>query len=177
MLYAIIDTNATEITEKLIGYSDKKKVAAQYYYSLRQLENSSKYKFVKCKKRLIKSIPEYYNYYLVRFGRNYIPSMYYSYAKDDLQTIIFEYKHTMEILTRIFELEKLSQGDRNIIEEAIFIVQDVMDKEMDCVISPNMFKEMESMYREYKAQTFYSEPLHDDEWIPFFDFKDLNEMS
>ena len=170
MLYAVIDTTANSLSEKLIGYHDKKKVVAQYYYSLRQLENSSKYKFVKCKKKLIKSIPDYFEYYLVRFGRNYIPSMFYSMAKDDIQTLCFEYKFTMDILMRIFELEKISQKDKDTIEEALFIVQDIMDKEMDCVISPDSLKDQERMYNEWRSQIMYDAiPLTKEDWVPFFD--------
>lgn len=172
MYYAVIDTSKSDIKSKLIGYHDKKKTAAQYYYSLKQLENSEKYKFVKCKKKVIKQIPEHYDYYLVRFGRNYIPSKYFEFAKDDIYTVIFEYKHTMEILMRIFELEKLSQKDKDTIEESLFIVQDVMDREMDCVISPDQLKEMESMYNEFKQKVFWSEPISEDEWVPFFEVEE-----
>ena len=177
MLYAVVDSTARKPEDKLVGYHEKKKVVGQYYYSLKKEDKLSRYKFVKCKKKSIKKIPSYYEYHLVRLGRNYIPAMYYAFAKDDVQTLAFEYKHTIEILTRIFELEDLSQNNRDVIEKAIFIVQNVMDAELDCVIPPHKFNEMVEMYSEYCRNTFRSEQISDDDWVPFFDLDDGEGLS
>lgn len=169
MLYAVIDSTQSSLEDKLVGYHEKKKVVGQYYYSIKNGSNGSKYKFVKCKPKVIKSISNYYDYHLVRFGKNYIPSMYYECAKEDLQTVVCEYKLAGEILERIFEYEKLGSHDRHIIEEAIFIIQDCLEREMDCVIPPDSFKELNAMYQSYKTEMIWSEPITEDEWIPFSD--------
>ena len=105
ILYAVINPCESSLENKIIGYHEKKKVASQYYYSLKSLNDGGNYKLVKFHKSLLKKIPNYYDYNLVRFGRNYIPSMYYGIAKADLDTVICEYKFTIDILSRVFELE------------------------------------------------------------------------
>lgn len=168
MLYAVINPKANSLEQKLIGYHEKKKVATQYYYSLKTLDDGYKYKLVQCKKKELKRIPDYQDHYLIRFGRNYIPSIYYEIAKENIYTVLFEYTHTMEILQRIFELEKLTPNDKRILEEAIFIVNDQYEKEKDCVIDPNIIARMREMYEEWQRKTIYAQPLNDDEWVDFF---------
>ena len=168
MYYAIINPNAPSTEEKLIGYHEKKKVASQYYYSLRTLDDGYKYKLVKCKKKELQKISDYEDHYLIRFGRNYIPCIFYELAKEDIYTVLFEYTHTMEILQRIFEMEKLSTHDKNIIEEAIFIVNDAYESEKDCVVDPNNINSIREMYNEWKRKTIYAQPIGKDEWIEFY---------
>jgi len=171
MLYAVIDVTAKNISDKLVGYHEKRKVVLCYYFSLKKLMNTEKYKIVRCKKKTIKKIPNYYDYYLIRFGTNYIPSAYYEYYKESSETVLFEYKYVIEILSRVFEFEKLNSQERIAIEKSLMIVQNLLDDELDCVIHPDELKELDDMHERYKSQIFWNDKFDDDDLIPFSDLK------
>lgn len=168
--YAVIDDsiNGKNESEKIIAYHESRRVVSQYYYSL--AKRQKKYKLVKCKGKVIKRKPDYYDFYLVRFGRNYIQTKYYSFAKENLDILLSEYRFSIEILKRTFEVDDLENEEREILEKAILVMQKKMDEELDCITDPTELKYLDDMYNRYRNEIRYEQfELTDEDWYPFMD--------
>ena len=173
-MYAVIDSSKRNAADKLVAYHDKKKIVRTYYEALKKTKDSDKFTLVKCKKKHLKKIPEYYEYYLIRLGNNYIPAMYYEFAKDDFDTMICEYKYVIEILSRVFEFGDMSDSERHNVKKTIITIQELLDNELSSVVSPDVYKRMEELYKEFKYNSGIPETtFNKDDYIPFFDFSEI----
>jgi len=174
MVYAVIDTSVKTSEDKLIGYHEKKKVVSKYYHALVKNDNTDKFKLVKCKNKVLKKIPDYYEYYLVRLGHNYIPALYYEYGNEDIATETNDYKYSIEILMRLFEFGNLNEKDKNHIQKTIVILQESINDALESVSSPDLYKERDEMYKRFKDEMNYYSSLDNDfnEKVPYYDFSD-----
>lgn len=151
---------------KIIGFHDKKSVANRYKERLTQEVKRDDFYVEKKKESQLANLPDYLDLYLIRYGNNYVQSKYYEYIKDDLSTLLNEYKFAIDVLMKIFEYEKISNKKKKILKDAIMIIEDRIDENVDVFLTPDQLERMKSQYDSFRYQ-IYDAGYKDEDWDPF----------
>lgn len=165
--YAVIENSpGTKDKFLLVGYQERKKPVIRYFESISK-EEPKKYKLVKIQKKKLEKIPEYYEYYLVRFGPTFIPMKYYQLAKDSIETEYCDLRYASDVLNRIYRTEKTNEKDKKALERVIILVELMIDELKESATNPQMLKELEQLFEQYRNETYFDKNFQNYEEIPF----------
>lgn len=164
-MFAVIDNNVKrEVYHRIVAYHEKKDVVKRYYQLITNQNPSISYSVIKCKMNLVKQKTDYYNYYLVPFGKGYIQAGYIDLILHDHETCVRDYEFARDILKRLLEFdEDLSKKDEKHIVHSIQLIEKRIHQEKESIPTLDSLKQIESMRNEYlwAVSKYYDE---EDTW-------------
>lgn len=132
--------------KELIAYHDEKRVVTNYLYGV----DNIRYKIKKLHKQKLKTIPDYENLYLVRFGKTFIQVGYLSYVEEDQTRILNELYFTKDILIKLLETVPYEDKERIHLEQTIILIEEHIDLEETTVDPPEILKEIKRFQEEFR---------------------------
>lgn len=165
-MYAVIDNNVKrEVYHRIVAYHEKKHVVKRYYNLITNQNPNISYSVIKCKMKGIKMKPDYYDYYLVPYGKGYIQSGYIELILHDHKTLIHDYEFTVDILKRMMEFDdELTAKELKALNTTIRLMAKKIHQEKENIPTIDLLKQMDNMKNEYlwAVGKFYDET--DNSW-------------
>lgn len=154
-MYAIIDNAIRcEIPYRIIGYHEKKRVVKKYKELIQREYPNIEYSIIRCKLKLIKEKRDYYDYYLIPYGKGYIQSGYIDLVLQDHKSIIHDYEFTIDILKRVLEFDgSISEKKEKHVRKTIEVLEEMIDIEKESIPNINTLKQLEDMKNRYAWAT------------------------
>lgn len=133
----------------LVAYHEEKRAAMNYVIGV---WNSS-YKIKKLHKQKLKTIPDYEDLYLVRFGRTFIQVGYLSYAEEDQKRILNELYFVKDILRKYVETEYLTDDKERQLSllDTIDMLDEQIELEEFSVDPPEVLEEIKRYRNEFRS--------------------------
>lgn len=165
-MYAVIDNNVKrEVHHRIVAYHEKKHVVKRYYQLITNQNPNISYSVIKCKMKLIKQKPDYYDYYLIPYAKGYIQSGYIELILHDHKTLINDYEFARDILKRMIEFDdELTNKELKALKVSIQLMAKKIHHEKESIPTLDSLKQMENMKNEYlwAVNNFYDET--DNSW-------------
>lgn len=165
-MYAVIDNAIhSKIQYRIIAYHEKLRVVERYKELIENNNPTIEYSIIRCKLKLIKEKPNYYDYYLIPYADGYIQSGYSDLVLHDHTAMIHDYEFTIDILKRILEFDDSVSGKkRKHIRKTIEVIEEMIDIENESIPNITTLEQLEDMKNRYTWATsgYYDhEPEYD----------------
>ena len=150
-MFAVIDNNVKrEVYHRIVGYHERKHVVKRYYQLITSQNPNISYTIIKCKMKVIKQKPDYYDYYLIPYGKGYIQSGYIDLILHDHKMIVHDYEFARDILKRILEFDdELTKSDTNHLRKSIQLIEKKVHHEKESIPTLDSLKQIENLKNEY----------------------------
>ena len=134
--------------DRIIAFHDEKRVVESYCESIQKYHDKNLFiaKIKKHKKKKYKSLSNYYDLYLVRYGDTFVQSGYVQYLEINSPQVEYDHMQAKDTLLRIMEMETLSEKEKKAYQTVVKSIDKIIKEDRE--YTPDL-KELERMKDQY----------------------------